>query len=128
MHEPEEDFARRAVEALRAEAGNGFDSLAAFPAAAPEAMRDDRRKVRANNTVVYQNRVFGPLPENLVGETVRLRLTDAGLQVQTPTRIVATYPWEQAQALDAAEARPEDDMEPADMAPPDSPATEITES
>jgi transcription termination/antitermination protein NusA len=128
MHEPEEDFARRAVEALRAEAGNGFDSLAAFPDAAPEAPRDDRRKVRANNTVVYQNRVFGPLPENLVGETVRLRLTDAGLQVQTPTRIVATYPWEQARALDAAEARPEDDMEPADMTPPEPPATEITES
>jgi len=69
-----------------------------------------------------------PLPENLVGETVRLRLTDAGLQVQTPTRIVATYPWEQAQALDSAEVRPEDDMEPADMAPPAPPATEITES
>ena len=31
MHEPEEDLARRAVEALRAEAGSGFDSLAALP-------------------------------------------------------------------------------------------------
>ena len=122
-HEPEEDMARRAVEALRAEAGGGFDSLAALAVPAEPARADERRKVRANNTVVYQNRVFGPLPEPLVGEMVRLRLTDAGLQVQTATRIIATYPLEQAQAVEASEAQPEDDMEPTDLAGP-----EVTES
>ncbi len=111
VREPEDDFARRAVEALRAEGGR-FDSLMGFPGEAAEAPRDERRKVRANNTVVYQNRVFGPLPENLVGETVRLRLTDAGLQIQTPTRVVATYPLEQAPTLEAAEVAVEDEMEP----------------
>jgi transcription termination/antitermination protein NusA len=123
VHEPEEDMARRAVEALRAEVGSGFDSLAALAVPAEPPRPDERRKVRANNTVVYQNRVFGPLPEPLVGEMVRLRLTDAGLQVQTATRIIATYPLEQAQAVEASEAQPEDDMEPADLA-----GSEITES
>src|SRR5690242_14034813 len=119
-HEPEEDMARRAVEALRAEAPGGFDSLAALTVPAEPARLDERRKVRANNTVVYQNRVFGPLPEPLVGEMVRLRLTDAGLQVQTPTRVVATYPWETAEVV--AEGQEEDDQAPTDLAD-----SEITE-
>jgi len=123
VHEPEEDLARRAAEALRAEAGsNPFDSLAGLLLPEVEVARpDDRRKVRANNTVVYQNRVFGPLPEDLIGETVRLRLTDAGLQVQTPTRVVATYPWDSAPVV--AETQENEDMEPAGLA-----GSEITES
>ncbi len=103
LREPEDDFARRAVEALRAEGAGRFDSLLAFPETPAEPAVVEQRKVRGNNTVVYQNRVFGPLPENLVGETVRLRLTDAGLQIQTPTRIIATYPLEQASAADVPE-------------------------
>jgi N utilization substance protein A len=123
MMEPEDDLARRAAEALRAEAaaGGGFEPLPSFGFGVDDLPRvDDRRKVRANNTVVYQNRVFGPLPENLVGEMVRLRLTPAGLQVQTPTRVVATYPWETAEVV--AEGQEEDDQEPADLA-----GSEITE-
>jgi len=113
VHEPEEDFARRAVEALRAQGGGGFDALLGFPAeAAPATI--EQRKVRGNNTVVYQNRVFGPLPENLVGETVRLRLTDAGLQIQTPTRVVATYPLEQAPVV-TDDAQLGDDVEPVSL-------------
>ena len=52
--------------------------------------------MRANNTVVFQNRVYGPLPEDMVGEVVRLRVVDDGLQVRTDTRILATYPLEAA--------------------------------
>ncbi|MGI8588460.1 MAG: transcription termination factor NusA [Chloroflexia bacterium] len=112
VNAPEEDLARRAVEALRAETAGGPTELPDFAVLAAEPARaDDRRKVRANNTVVYQNKAFGPLPEDLVGETVRLRLTDAGLQVQTATRVVATYPLEQAETLEKEGAVPEEDEE-----------------
>jgi N utilization substance protein A len=117
VHEPEEDFARRAVEALRAESARGFDALLGFPVTEVTPTVIEQRKVRTNNTVVYQNRVFGPLPENLVGETVRLRLTDAGLQIQTPTRVVATYPLEQAPVL--TDAQLGEDAELVNMGDPE---------
>jgi N utilization substance protein A len=90
------ELARRAVAALRAEAqASGHSENGFHPPAieeAGEAPKEERRKVRPNNTVVYQNATYGPLPEPLAGETVRLRTTDAELQVRTDSgRVLATY-------------------------------------
>ena len=73
--------------------------------------QDERRKVRPNNTVVFQNRAYGPLPEDMVGEVVRVRVSDSTLQVRTDTRILATYPLEAAPSVEA-EAATEDDLAP----------------
>ena len=49
--------------------------------------------MRPNNTVVYQSATYGPLPEPMAGETVRLRPSDTDLQIRTDTgRVLATYP------------------------------------
>jgi N utilization substance protein A len=92
----DDELARRAVAALRAEAAagggseNGFQSPVITEPAEP--VKGERRKVRPNNTVVYQNAAYGPLPESLVGETVRLRPLDGQIQVRTETgRVLATF-------------------------------------
>jgi hypothetical protein len=46
--------------------------------------------------VVFQNRVFGPLPEDLVGEEVRVRVVDNTLQVRVGPRVLAIYPLAEA--------------------------------
>lgn len=92
----DDELARRAVAALRAEAAanggseNGFQSPVITEPAEPA--KDERRKVRPNNTVVYQNAAYGPLPEPLAGETVRLRPLEGQIQVRTETgRVLATF-------------------------------------
>jgi N utilization substance protein A len=99
----EEELTRRAVAALRAEAeasaigGNGFQPPMLDGAIAVDTPKEERRKVRPNNTLVYQRAVYGPLPEPLAGETVRLRPSDSELQVRTDTgRVLATYPIQEA--------------------------------
>jgi transcription termination/antitermination protein NusA len=88
----EEEVARRAAAALRAEAAAGSTTNGHDPEAA-EDLKEERRKVRANNTVVYQNATYGPLPEELVGETVRLRATEESIEIRTDAgRVLATYP------------------------------------
>ena len=91
----DEELTRRAVAALRAEAEasrseNGFQPPVTDEE--EEGVREERRKVRANNTVVYQNATYGPLPEQLPGETVRVRLNGSDLQIRTDSgRVLATY-------------------------------------
>ena len=102
----DDELARRAVAALRAEAGartdNGYHP--AIMQEAVEAPKEERRKVRPNNTVVYQSASYGPLPEPMAGETVRLRATGTELQVRTdPGRVLATYAIQEAEA-EAVEA------------------------
>ena len=91
LQEPEEDLTRH-VEALREgvddEALMDLSRLPDFDAPVPQ---DEKRKVRPNNTVVFQSRSYGPLPEDLTGQEVRLRITPAGLQVRTDTRVITTY-------------------------------------
>ena len=93
----DEELTRRAVAALRAEAAaRGSDGEGSFQSPVitepAEASRDERRKVRPNNTVVYQNSAYGPLPEPLAGETVRVRASDGHMQVRTDSgRVLATY-------------------------------------
>ena len=97
----DDELARRAVAALRAEAeasrsaGEGFQPPVIDEAG--EAPKEERRKVRPNNTVVYQSASYGPLPEPMEGETVRLRITDTNLQVRSETgRVLATYEIQEA--------------------------------
>jgi N utilization substance protein A len=96
LQEPEDDLARH-LEALREGANaDALLDLARVPDFSAPVPQDERRKVRANNTVVFQNRMFGPLPEDLVGEEVRLRVVDSTLQVRVGPRILATYSLEEA--------------------------------
>src|SRR4051812_29896200 len=97
----DEELTRRAVAALRAEAaaaaaaGGGASDGFQPPVMddLTEAPKEERRKVRPNNTVVYQNATYGPLPEPMSGETVRLRPMDADLQIRSDSgRVLATYP------------------------------------
>jgi N utilization substance protein A len=101
----EDELARRAAAALRAEAagGNGYDSDAA--AGELEGVKEERRKVRANNTVVYQNATYGPLPEQMAGETVRLWANNGEIEIRSDSgRVLASYPvQEAAEAAEAAE-------------------------
>jgi N utilization substance protein A len=100
----DEELTRRAVAALRAEAeasrsGDGFQP----PVTDEEGVREERRKVRSNNTVVYQNSTYGPLPEQIAGETVRLRLNGSDLQIRTDSgRVLATYPLQEAGVGDSS--------------------------
>ena len=88
----EEEVARRAAAALRAEAAASTASNGHDPEAT-EGLKEERRKVRANNTVVYQNATYGPLPEELIGETVRLRATEESIEIRTDAgRVLVTYP------------------------------------
>ena len=111
LDEDEEDLTRQ-VEALREEASpEALLDLAMVPDFTAAGPQDEQRKVRANNMVVYQNQVYGPLPEDLVGETVRLRITDAGLQIRTPTRVIATYALETARPAEADETDEADEAQ-----------------
>jgi transcription termination/antitermination protein NusA len=97
----DDEVARRAVAALRAEAeASGTTSDGFQPPVVDgveDAPKEERRKVRPNNTVVYQNATYGPLPEPLAGESVRLRPGDNELQVRTESgRVLATYPVQEA--------------------------------
>ena len=56
------------------------------------AVRESRRKVRPNNKVVFESVNYGPLPEEMEGQTVRVRVTGDSLEVRTDGgRVVATY-------------------------------------
>ncbi|MBF6612294.1 MAG: transcription termination/antitermination protein NusA [Chloroflexi bacterium] len=96
----DDELTRRAVAALRAEAaiandGDGYELPANGSANGVEEVipREERRKVRPNNTVVYQSAAYGPLPEDMEGETVRLRATEGQIEIRTDSgRVVATFP------------------------------------
>jgi N utilization substance protein A len=100
----DDELARRAAAMLRAEAAtngstNGVEHDAEI--AEEETVKEERRKVRPNNTVVYQSAAYGPLPEQMPGESVRLRVTDGELEIRTDSgRVLAKYP-----VQEAAEAR-----------------------
>jgi N utilization substance protein A len=92
----EEEVARRAAAALRAEAeasGVTTDGFQPPVVDEGEAPKEERRKVRSNNTLVFQKATYGPLPEELAGESVRIRVNSSELQVRTETgRVLAEYP------------------------------------
>jgi N utilization substance protein A len=91
------ELARRAAALLRAEAAttNGASDVTngVEHNELEEGQKEERRKVRSNNTVVYQSASYGPLPEQMPGETVRVRMTDGELEIRTDSgRVLATYP------------------------------------
>jgi N utilization substance protein A len=95
------ELARRAAAMLRAEAAttNGSADVAngVEHADLDEGQKEERRKVRSNNTVVYQSASYGPLPEQMPGETVRVRMAGDELEIRTDSgRVLATYPMQEA--------------------------------
>jgi N utilization substance protein A len=98
----DDELARRAAAVLRAEAAatssptptNGVEHNNGV---AEEGAKEERRKVRPNNTVVYQSASYGPLPEPMPGETVRVRVADDELEIRTDSgRVLAKYPVQEA--------------------------------
>jgi len=97
----DDELARRAAAMLRAEAATGNGSADVTNGVEhgelDEGQKEERRKVRSNNTVVYQSASYGPLPEQMPGETVRVRMSDGELEVRTDSgRVLAKYPVQEA--------------------------------
>jgi len=96
----DDELARRAAAMLRAEAaatGSPTNGVEHSNGLAEEGAKEERRKVRANNTVVYQSASYGPLPELMPGETVRVRVADDELEIRTDSgRVLAKYPVQEA--------------------------------
>lgn len=99
-HIDDEELALRAAALLRAEhiaADGSSDSTGEVAQAlvAEEdgvAPKEERRKVRSNNTVVFQSIAYGPLPEMMPGENVRVRAGDDQLEIRTDSgRAITTY-------------------------------------
>ena len=98
----DEELARRAAAMLRAESAVGAEAVA--PEGNGASPKEERRKVRANNMVVYQGVSYGPLPEELAGETVRLRPTEEQIEVRADSgRVLATYPLNEAAGVAGTE-------------------------
>ncbi|MBP1464831.1 transcription termination/antitermination protein NusA [Candidatus Chloroploca sp. M-50] len=53
--------------------------------------RVENRKVRPDATVMYQNHRYGPLGNELIGETVQLRTTSQKLYIYDRDRLIASY-------------------------------------
>ncbi len=51
----------------------------------------ETRKVRADGTIVYQNGRYGPLGNDLIGETVQLRATSQKLYIYNNDKLIASY-------------------------------------
>ena len=51
----------------------------------------ESRKVQANGTIVYQKANYGPLGNDLIGETVQLRATSQKLYIYSGDRLIASY-------------------------------------
>jgi transcription termination/antitermination protein NusA len=51
----------------------------------------ENRKVRPDGTIVYQNARYGPLGNDLVGETVQLRATSQKLYIYRDDKLIASY-------------------------------------
>jgi transcription termination/antitermination protein NusA len=118
----EEEVARRAAAALKAEAahaGNGasapegaeveltapqVEAESGEVAEGEEETVEQSRKVRANNKVVYENVSYGPLPEDLSGQTVMIQVNGDDLTILTEAGSpVATFSIESGEATADAE-------------------------
>ncbi|EFO79881.1 NusA antitermination factor [Oscillochloris trichoides DG-6] len=51
----------------------------------------ESRKVQPNGTIVYQKASYGPLGNDLIGETVQLRATSQKLYIYYQDRLIASY-------------------------------------
>ncbi|GAB4449920.1 MAG: transcription termination factor NusA [Chloroflexi bacterium OHK40] len=64
----------------------------------------ESRKVRADGTVVYQNGHYGPLGNDLIGETVQLRATSQKLYIYHHDKLIASYILLESTASDDTDA------------------------
>jgi N utilization substance protein A len=73
------------------EAREAADAEAMATEVALANARLETRKVRLDGTVVYQNMHYGPLGDDLAGETVDIRATPQKLYIYYHDRLVASY-------------------------------------
>jgi N utilization substance protein A len=78
-------------ERAAAEARDAADAEALATEAALATAKVETRKVRPDSTVVYQNQRYGPLGDDMIGETVQLRATPQKLYIYRDDRLVASY-------------------------------------
>lgn len=65
------------------------EALATEAALANAKVED--RKVRSDGTIVYQNRSYGPLGDEYIGEHVQIRTTAQKLYIYSNDRLIASY-------------------------------------
>ncbi len=90
-----------------AEARDAADAELLATEAALATAKVEQRKVRPDSTVVYQNQRYGPLGDDLIGETVQLRATLQKLNIYHHDRLIASYMLVEEE-LPAAEAEVEE--------------------
>jgi N utilization substance protein A len=78
-------------ERAAAEARDAADAELLATEAALATAKVETRKVRPDSTVVYLNQRYGPLGEELVGQTVQLRATLQKLNIYHQDRLIASY-------------------------------------
>jgi N utilization substance protein A len=74
-----------------AEARDAADAEALATEAALATAKVETRKVRPDATIVYQNQRYGPLGDDMIGETMQLRATPLKLYIYRDDRLVASY-------------------------------------
>ncbi|MBK9714401.1 MAG: transcription termination/antitermination protein NusA [Kouleothrix sp.] len=94
-------------ERAAAEARDAADAELLATEAALATAKVEQRKVRPDSTVVYQNQRYGPLGDDLIGETVQLRATLQKLNIYHHDRLIASYMLVEEE-LPAAEAEVEE--------------------
>ncbi len=80
------DEERSAVETREAADAEAMATEVALATAKVES-----RKVRPDATIVYQNQRYGPLGDELIGETVQLRATPQKMYIYRDDRLIASY-------------------------------------
>jgi len=78
-------------ERAAAEARDAAEAEALATEAALATAKVETRKVYADGTIVYRKHRYGPLGDDLVGETVQLRATPQKLYIYRGDRLVASY-------------------------------------
>jgi N utilization substance protein A len=87
-----------------AEARDAADAEALATDAQLALAKVETRKVRSDSMVVYQNNRYGPLGDDLIGETVQLRATLQKLNIYRGDRLIASYILNDDEDLPGAEA------------------------
>jgi N utilization substance protein A len=80
------DEERAAAEAREAAEAEALQTEVALATAKVET-----RKVRPDGTVVYQNQRYGPLSDDMIGESIQLRATPQKLYIYHDDRLIASY-------------------------------------
>lgn len=78
-------------ERAAAEARDAAEAEALATEAALATAKVETRKVYADGTIVYRKHRYGPLGDDLIGETVQLRATPQKLYIYRGDRLVASY-------------------------------------